>query len=275
MILVYDAFQFLPLFTIFTNKSGFLHQGTKIIKIALPNIEITTTQNVTVQHELATVTDRFLAGFIDAILITVFAILIGLLIESAGSESGEWFIMVVLGVPFIWFYTLTSESIMNGQTIGKKLLRIKVIRLDGKPLTFVDHFTRWSSRLVDIYASATSLGMIMMISSERRQRLGGIISGTVVIRQHPRHHFSLQKIKNLTQFKDSDIQFPQVSQMTENQMIQLKRLLDRKKRYGSDVYDKLLFKTSEKIKKDLQIDSSEKPDKLMRQLLKDYIVLSR
>lgn len=196
-------------------------------------------------------------------------------VQFGESESARWFIFFLITAPGIWFYTLTSETLMNGETIGKKLLRIKVIRLDGKPLTFVDHFTRWSSRLIDIWASATSLGMIMMISSERRQRLGGIISGTVVVRKNPRHQFSLAKIKKLTDFSDGDIKYPEVQQLTEMQMLNLKRLLDREKQYKSDVYRKLLLQTTEKIKKDLQIESKERPSLFAKQILKDYIVLSR
>lgn len=239
------------------------------------NIEITTTQNVTIQHELATVTDRFLAGFIDGIVILLFALLFTYFIELTISEAGAWTLYVLLGLPFIWFYTLTSESIFNGQTIGKKLLRIKVIRIDGKPLTFVNHFARWSSRLVDIWASATSLGLIMMISSEQRQRLGGIISGTVVVRQVPRQRFSLQKIKKLNEFTEEDISFPEAVQMTEKQMLTLKTLLSRQIRYNSKVYDKLLHATTSQVKADLKIENHDPPEKFLRQLIKDYIVLSR
>jgi uncharacterized RDD family membrane protein YckC len=241
----------------------------------LLNIEITTTQNVTVQHELATVPDRFLAGFVDFIVIALMTLLIGVIVDSADTEAGKILTVLILGVPFVWFYTLTSEALMHGQTLGKKLLRIKVIRVDGRPLTFIDHFTRWSSRLVDIYASGSSLGMIMMISSDKRQRLGGMISGSVVVRKSPRNQFSLNKIKNLNAYKEEDIVYPEAAQLSEIQMLNLKRLLDRKRRYQTEIYNNLMNETTAKIQKDLNITSKEVPDKFVRQLLKDYIVLSR
>ena len=96
---------------------------------------------MTVQHELATVADRFLAAFIDLIVIGLFSLLIAYLETLVNSTGAALVIRLVFGVPLVWFYTLSSESFMNGQTLGKKLVRIKVVRLDGRPLTFVDHFT--------------------------------------------------------------------------------------------------------------------------------------
>lgn len=241
----------------------------------MPNIEITTTQNVTVQHRLASVAERFLAGFLDFLVMVVLAIIIGWITDSFDSEDASLLVFLILAVPLVWFYTLTSEAIMNGQTLGKKLVRIKVARLDGRPLTFVDHFTRWSSRLVDIYGSGTSLGMIMMISSEKRQRLGGIISGTVVVKTTFSQKFSLNKIKNLEQYKGVDIVYPEVSRLSERQMLLLKRLLEREKRYSRYDYTVLLRKVANKIKTDLNIESKDKPTVFIKQLLKDYILSSR
>jgi hypothetical protein len=73
------------------------------------------------------------------------------------------------------------ESIFEGQTIGKKLNKIKVVKIDGYQAGFGDYLIRWFFRLVDISMFYGVIGMITIASNKRGQRLGDMAAGTSVI----------------------------------------------------------------------------------------------
>ena len=62
-----------------------------------------------------------------------------------GSET----IIIVIGAPIL-FYTIVSETLLMGQTLGKKLVKIRVVKIDGYRASFLDYFIRWVMRFVDI-----------------------------------------------------------------------------------------------------------------------------
>ncbi len=89
----------------------------------MKNIEITTAQKVTIQYELASPGNRITAFFIDLIILMTGLVTINLLVLQAigyNSESYEYFTYLII-LPIILFYSLFSEIIFDGQTLGKKL----------------------------------------------------------------------------------------------------------------------------------------------------------
>ena len=73
------------------------------------------------------------------------------------------------------------HSIFNGRTVGKILLKMRVVRFDGSPVHWSNYLVRWMLRLVDIWIFIGSIGLLTILFSERRQRLGDAAAGTVVI----------------------------------------------------------------------------------------------
>ena len=89
---------------------------------------------------------------------------------------------IIIAITFpVYIYTLVCESLMEGQTFGKKAVKIKVVKIDGFQAGFGDYLIRWIFRLVDIFSNSGIIGIISMIVSKNNQRLGGIASGTAVI----------------------------------------------------------------------------------------------
>jgi uncharacterized RDD family membrane protein YckC len=78
-------------------------------------------------------------------------------------------------------YSLVLESLFEGQTIGKRLLKIKVIKIDGYQAGFGDYLIRWLLRLVDMAIFFGVIGLITMLVNNKTQRLGDIAAGTAVI----------------------------------------------------------------------------------------------
>jgi hypothetical protein len=73
------------------------------------------------------------------------------------------------------------ESLLDGQTIGKRLMKIKVVKIDGYQATFGDYLIRWLFRIIDINLSSGAIGLIALITSSKTQRLGDMTAGTAVI----------------------------------------------------------------------------------------------
>jgi len=158
---------------------------------------IETPERVPLAFALASIGNRFLAvtiyHFIQYVSIGVIA-WIFLSAAGFGSQAGlirefeqeapKWMIAVMIIVLFLLFtgYFILFEWLWNGQTPGKRLLKLRVIREDGRPITFWEAIARNLLRVFDalpIY----SIGLIVIFLSNRDQRVGDIFAGTVVIRE--------------------------------------------------------------------------------------------
>ncbi|WP_291869234.1 RDD family protein [Maribacter sp.] len=159
----------------------------------MAEIQITTTQNVTIAFTAAEVGERILAYFIDLVIKIAYVSIVIALFSSISSSGGigieesfdtdPWSVMaviIVLGAP-VFFYTIVCESLLLGQTIGKKLVKIQVVKIDGYRATFLDFFIRWVMRFVDINIFSGVIALVSIGSSKNHQRLGGMASGTAVI----------------------------------------------------------------------------------------------
>lgn len=86
----------------------------------------------------------------------------------------------IVGVLAVPYHVLLEGA--TGQTIGKNLLRIVVVREDGEPCTYRGAAIRTAFRVVDWLPVAYLAGLVSMAVTERRQRLGDLAAGTVVVR---------------------------------------------------------------------------------------------
>jgi uncharacterized RDD family membrane protein YckC len=145
-------------------------------------IKITTTQNIEIEYELATIFDRILAWLLDFAILIVYAFL-GVLVGIAFTKEFSMGILAVVAVPFA-LYHLLMEAFFKGQSVGKMALRIRVVRTDGAPANFGNFLVRWVLRLFEtdpvVFYGAIGLGSIAF--SFKGQRLGDMMAGTTVIK---------------------------------------------------------------------------------------------
>lgn len=153
----------------------------------MAKVEIGTTQNVYVDYEVATVGDRIVAVLIDyGVFIAYYFVAFGILIGS-GVTFQSPFLYVVVGFPPL-IYDLLCEILFNGQSLGKRVMNIKVIKLDGTQPTIGSYFIRHIMRLIDSPSFLTIslgvwwIGFMSVLSTGRGQRLGDIAAGTTVIK---------------------------------------------------------------------------------------------
>lgn len=166
---------------------------------------IETPERVPLAFALASIGNRFLAVAIDHFIqyLTIFSVawfLISLTrasskIEENGGAYGllqampKWTLAIMIIVLFLIFagYFALFEWLWNGQTPGKRLLKLRVIREDGRPVTFWEALARNLLRIFDTFPGfifpVYSIGLITIFMSRRDQRVGDMFAGTVVIRE--------------------------------------------------------------------------------------------
>lgn len=159
---------------------------------------IETPERVPLEFALASIGNRFLACAFDhamqVIIIGVAALIVFItgnfdLLGEKFFDAPKWLqaaLVIFLFVVFSGYFVL-FEYFWNGQTPGKKLLKLRVIREDGRPVTFWEAAVRNLLRLFDMMPAPViplySVGLISVFASKRDQRLGDLFAGTLVVRE--------------------------------------------------------------------------------------------
>ncbi|MDR1001292.1 MAG: RDD family protein [Clostridiales bacterium] len=148
-------------------------------------ISIITPDNVEIQYRLANVASRFAAAFVD-LLVQMAAIGILFLIFYAelknslfSLDAGTIAALALLGFFVVYFgYCIILELALNGQTLGKKLFGLRVLRDNGMPIGFVNSLVRNLFKLIiDINGPAA----FCIFFNKRAKRVGDMVASTVVV----------------------------------------------------------------------------------------------
>ncbi len=248
----------------------------------MQTIEIRTTQNVTIEYELATVKDRFFAYFIDWLIIgsfyTFLAVLLTATIGEFIYESGmsQMLFAFFLPIGLFVFYQLFSEILADGQSWGKKAMGIKVVRLDGKEPTLSDFLLRSVFHMVDTFTSFGIVAALLVSTSNKSQRLGDMTANTTVIKVKFSLRFRLEDILKINTLDDYEPAYPEVRQLSEQDMLLIKTIISRYRRHRNKAHQEVVNELVQNLSK--QLDILEPPrDKIgfLKTLIRDYIVLTR
>jgi uncharacterized RDD family membrane protein YckC len=156
----------------------------------MSQLSITTTQNVTINFNTATGSERVLAAGIDlaikAAYVTVayYIILDGTgLLEKMYKTLDPWSVRAILMIIFlpVMLYSIVLETFMEGQTFGKKIMKLRVIKIDGYQAGFGDYLIRWVVRPFEVVSVMIIVGVVAIMTSKKTQRLGDMAAGTGVI----------------------------------------------------------------------------------------------
>jgi len=157
---------------------------------ASDDLVISTPERVAFQYEIAGIGSRFLAQILDSLVITVILIAITILAASLGGifGSGELAILIeiILGFILLAGYFLVSEAVWNGQTLGKRAARLRVVGDHGEPVTLGQAAIRNLVRIVDFLPVFYAIGMLTLFINGRGKRLGDFAAGTLVVRDRER-----------------------------------------------------------------------------------------
>lgn len=218
-------------------------------------VKIKTPLNVNVDIPHAGIGWRLLAFILDCIFIMAYIFAVSyVFIDILGMSSSVWkgdyenkydlgvFIGIIYSILLFpaFFYSLWTELMFKGQTFGKMICGIRVVKIDGYKAAFPEYFTRWIFRFIDFWTGAFLIlffiplfgeetaavlsGLILMMSglvaiifivrTEKSQRLGDIVAGTTVLKLKEKHSINITILEDI---KENYVpKYSQVIRLTDN-----------------------------------------------------------
>lgn len=238
-------------------------------------LSINTPQNVKFEYNLASVGSRVIAFAIDYGIIILYYIFMYTMLNESGifRSLDDWSIFGIISlvsIPAV-FYPLILETILNGQTVGKKIMKLKVVKIDGTRATFYQYFIRWISNTVDILISMGGIGMTFIILTKKSQRIGDLAADTTVI--------SLKQNVNITQTlfreitKEHAITYPEVIKLTDYEINEVNEIY--KTAYSRKNYQ-IILALSNKLENLLGTKSKGgKPEDFISTVIQDHYYMYR
>lgn len=242
-------------------------------------IVIPTTQNIELEYPVANPGDRLLSGIIDLAVVIGYSWIWYSILDNyqsyddfGGYASDVMYQMAVLPA---MTYSLWTEIWFQGQTLGKRLMNLRTIRLDGAAPGFGEYGLRWLLKIIDVWMTAAILlpglaGMIAMTVGKKGQRLGDLAAGTSVV-----------KLRLVTAFSDTifveteedyQVSFPAVSKLSDRDVSILKEVMDAGNKNQNEA---LLLRLSAKVCTVTGIKTEMAPGPFLAIVLKDYNFLFR
>jgi uncharacterized RDD family membrane protein YckC len=240
----------------------------------MEKIKIPTSFNIELEFETPEFHKRLFAWLIDLfIIITYYTILMNVLQKiSATHKSSDndlpfmyniSAIYLLLFVPIL-IYHLFFEVVMNGQSIGKKLMSIKVIGDNGGRPALHQYLIRWLLRPFDFFFFGL-VGLLTVLNTKKNQRLGDLAAGTLLIKTKIQTNIDDTVFFELND--DYKPKFKEVMRLSDRDMNTIKGVLNNCKRYKT--FD-VAARMSEKIRGVLNISDYQEPVEFLETLLKDY-----
>lgn len=249
----------------------------------MPIVRLDTGFNIEIDFKTAAFHQRLLAWCIDLAIQFFYLLLMFKLIGNVANGRFSWMGILVL-LPVV-FYNLVLELLFNGQTPGKKIMKISVTSADGAEPSMSQYLLRWIFRPLDMpwwligavisggWPGITLIfafgGILCYFYSNKSQRIGDLLAGTLVIDNRATSTW------NDTAFMELETNyspvFPEVMQLSDRDINTIKQLLLSATVKRNNDY---LLRVSHRIKTVLKIESDQDELDFLETLLKDYNHLS-
>jgi len=230
----------------------------------MQTIAVRTTQNVFIHYPVASAGERILGYLIDRLIMVVYSFaIVGILARLEVKAIWVW---VGLLAPVWFLFSVLFEIFMNGQTPGKRLMRLQVVRLSGTQATVGDFVIRWIFGFIDFFILGGAIAVIIVAAGGKGQRLGDVVAGTSVIKLSERKEIAASEI-----FITADDQytpaFAQVVQLNSTDIELMQRALEAERNFGNSAP---LLAVAAKIRAQLGIQTDLPPEVLIPTLIKDF-----
>lgn len=239
-------------------------------------LTINTTQNVKIYFKQAPLSSRVIAALIDSCCLFLYGI--GVLFFWNKLNLASYFsddftmygVIVILLLPAI-FYSVLAETLFKGKSLGKALMKIRVVKIDGYHATFVDYLTRWIFRSIDVLIGSGVIGLITILISNKGQRLGDLVAGTALI--STKNNIGLSSTIYEEVGESYSVTYHQVLKLSDNDVRLIKEVMEEFKRTRNQL---LLNKLVEKIEKSVGVkNKTESHIQFINCIIKDYNYLSQ
>src|ERR1043165_1066014 len=233
----------------------------------MSEINIVTAQNVTLKIELANIGDRFLAAFLDLLIKLGVMLGVGIFFGLvADTDTEEWIAIYWIVILVFWaFYSLVFEFFMHGQTPGKRAMKIRVVKVDGEQVTLGSLLLRWLFRIIDFPLAWPTIGITMVVFTEKFQRIGDLVAGTILVSTKERTDFEDTSFTEVG--ANYEPMYPQATELEGKDVEIIKKVI--RLYYEHDKYD-LLEVTAARVKEVLDIQPRVDDLSFLKTILKDY-----
>ena len=238
----------------------------------MATIRIHTTQNVTLEYEVASLGDRIVAAIFDNLILFAWAIawvLLLMALKVKGTLEGI-VLVVMVAVPYV-FYHIICEVCFNGQSLGKKARHLKVMRLDGTAPRLGDYLLRWLLRIVDTGIGGGLVAVISIAATGRGQRVGDLAAGTTVINVRPRPEQATPLVSALSEPASYQVVFPQAALLADHDVALVRQLAHQAVSRGN--YE-LLNEVANKVKNLTGIQTDLPDEPFLHTVLRDHAYLA-
>jgi len=235
------------------------------------NVKVQTAQNVEINYEIASLGDRILAALIDYGVLIAYMLTIGInvyVLNQLDMQDDWLLIPLMILYLVIIFYDLLCEMLMDGQSVGKKVMKIKVIKLDGTQPSFGSYFMRWILRIVDIVLFSPAVAMLVILINGRGQRLGDIAANTTVVKLTERIKFSETLFEEVD--RQHNITYHEVSQLNDRDIETLKEVLQTTEKLEQAQAQKLQERTKQVLEQKMSIKVTQPAREFLETIVKDY-----
>jgi uncharacterized RDD family membrane protein YckC len=231
----------------------------------MDNIAILTSQNITIEQTPASVGERILSSVIDYAFCFSFIVLM-MVISGLLDFTSTVYIICVFAPPAL--YHFVSEMAMDGQSWGKKIMKIKVVKIDGTEADFVSSLIRWIFRLIDIWFLFGSVSCITVILNKKGQRLGDMAANTTVIRLREKEF----KETLFTSIPDNYVPvFSQVFKLTDSDIYTARDVIEFiTDSYSSEQSIEMAQKAMSALAVKMGVISDLSPENFLKAVIKDY-----
>lgn len=233
----------------------------------MAGIRIQTTQNIELEYEPAGVGDRLVAYLIDMLLYGAYLMLMILLEYETNvlNALGGWAILLY-SLPILT-YQLLCEVLMNGQSLGKRVRRIRVVSLDGRQPTLGQYLIRWIFRIVDDMLGSGVVAILCIATTERAQRVGDLLAGTTVVRSEPLAKFH-ETIHAHTEAGYVPV-YENAILLSDHDISLLKEVLNLVSREPGR-HEAILRKAADKTRQVISAEPTQDPESFLQTVIRDY-----
>lgn len=231
---------------------------------------IITSQYVQIDQTPASVGERILARVIDLILMGVYAFAVSVamgVLEAkthlVGNES--FFVLYIILLLPVLFYSFLWEIFNHGQSPGKKILGVRVVMKDGTTPTMSAYLLRWLLLLADLHIMQF-IGVLAILLTKNNQRLGDLAAGTFVIKEKDFHKINV----TLDEFRHLSMDYRPVFPQAENLSLEQVNLITQTLfRYDAERPQRI-YELGRKVREFLHIDPPVNDESFLQTLTRDY-----
>jgi uncharacterized RDD family membrane protein YckC len=257
----------------------------------MSSVQIATPFNLHLDFEIAELHKRIFAYCIDLFIVSVYAWIMGNFVYSDGFAGGQgfgrsnagWGILLI-SLPIL-LYPLICELAMHGQTLGKKVFDLRVMNLQGGEPTLSQYTIRWMFRffewplvfgvalpgfyiLLRIFSMVLP-GIVVIVTiaiTRRNQRLGDLAANTVLVSTRINTSINDTVFQEIDQ-TNYELLFPQVMRLSDRDINTIKSVVSNS---HAKSRAELAYRTAERVKSALKIETAMDPLSFLDKLLQDY-----